>query len=91
MVTEDPDDLSFDHERDATTGKAGVENIKMQMPAGFSYILMNQNDSTTLAEGSKQRLNTLVATSIDIGLSALTGTTMSVLASFSAFMALTAF
>ena len=51
-VTEDPDDFSFDVRSTGTTSY-------MHIPKGNSYILMNQNDSTTLTEAQKQRLNTL--------------------------------
>lgn len=46
MVTEDPDDTIFDLSGTTT-------ELKMTIPYGYSYILMNQNDSTTLAETSK--------------------------------------
>jgi len=52
---------------------------------------MNQNDSTTLAETSKQRLNTMWDANISIYKNALLGTAISTIASVGALMALTAF
>lgn len=67
----------------------------MTFPIGYSYILMNQNDSTTLADTSKQRLNIMgVAASppsFKIKLGALPGVALSIIASIGTFMALTAF
>ena len=93
MITEDPDDFTF-APTDATFGD-------MTFPGGYSYILMNQNDSTTLAETSKQRLNTLVLSTADVGTSddasmkikkgALDGLALSAVAFTSAFLAMTAF
>ena len=82
MVTEDLDDVWF------TPGDTGTT---MKIPAGYSYILMNQNDSTTLAETSKQRLNTMQDATVTIKKNALAGTAISLLASIGAAVALTAF
>ena len=82
MVTEDLDDFSF---------SPGDTGTYMHIPAGYSYILMNQNDSTTLAETSKQRLNTLKAVEVDIKKNALAGTAISLFASMGAALALIAF
>lgn len=88
MVNEDPDDFTFSP-TDTVTGD-------MTFPGGYSYILMNQNDSTTLAETSKQRLNTMVVgdannPSMTIKKGALDGLAVSAVAFISAFMAMTAF
>lgn len=82
MITEDLDDFSF------SPGDTGTTMI---IPSGYSYIMMNQNDSTTLAETSKQRLSTMVDVTVDIKKNALAGTAISMLASIGAALALTAF
>lgn len=83
MLTEDPDDMKFE---------PGSSGVAMTMPAGYSYIMMNQNDSTTLAETSKQRMQTLSDAELSIKAGAvMTALNGSLLASISALAAFTAF
>ena len=92
MVTDDADDFSF-------TPTEG-DSVIMTFPTGFSYIMMNQNDSATIADDVKQRLNTVSNVDADslaihpflsIAKGALEGAAMSFIATFGAFFALTAF